>query len=591
MATLIISLFLLSCQTDFFPGDDAHPDRIEFSFTLPDAKTSRASLMGDGSGKFEDDDQISLFLGDGPVTHHILTFQEGAWTPALSREELGGETVTVNACYPAIHDASPEAAVLTFQLNTDQTGDGHAASDLLWAHQTITTSRLTGAPIELTLDHALHRLRLTVHDETGEQPSDLAIAVKGATGGQVSFADGSLQTDDTAEEWITPQAISGQDGVYHALLMPQPLKALQDGDGWIRITAHSKTGYYRAPDEIGSSSRLEPGKESVLSLRIKKNGHIDPGTGEGSDGEWANKKCWVYGVTSPVFDPAHMIILPPGSSRYTPGQWVCFRTEWSDGTYTDSYQLPWKEGCGWYDVSKTYEWDNAKDKNMCWAASSSNILHWWLQHNAAYVEAYDKQYGQTDYYKRYPRPSATFKPYPVRSDIFNGLFVNSFNNRGAGEGINWFINGSDGYGTSGLINQDMKDFKGYFKEVFANINMYEYKTAMSKANFNAAIKDALKNRKAIAFITNGNHNMTIWGAEFDEQGIVAYIYYVDNNPFGNSDPEGAAVIRKEITYKENAATNLKDQTYMGRDLITQMGTVPLRQDIWEKAFPQIHSPE
>lgn len=55
--------------------------------------------------------------------------------------------------------------------------------------------------------------------------------------------------------------------------------------------------------------------------------------------------------------------------------------------------------------------------------------------------------------------------------------------------------------------------------------------------------------------------MTIWGAEFDDEGYVDYIYYADNN-YGDQDPVGAACIQQKISYRKDAVMNLPDQAYM-----------------------------
>ena len=58
---------------------------------------------------------------------------------------------------------------------------------------------------------------------------------------------------------------------------------------------------------------------------------------------------------------------------------------------------------------------------------------------------------------------------------------------------------------------------------------------MSKENFNEMMKRAFTENKAIGFtaykFTTGGeslHAMTIWGAEFDEEGYVSHIYYCLN---------------------------------------------------------------
>lgn len=55
---------------------------------------------------------------------------------------------------------------------------------------------------------------------------------------------------------------------------------------------------------------------------------------------------------------------------------------------------------------------------------------------------------------------------------------------------------------------------------------------LSRENFNKVIKDALTNKKGLG-LTIGEvrtgHVVTMWGAEFNDEGDVSYIYIADNN--------------------------------------------------------------
>lgn len=128
---------------------------------------------------------------------------------------------------------------------------------------------------------------------------------------------------------------------------------------------------------------------------------------------------------------------------------------------------------------------------------------------------------------------------------------------------------------------------------------------MSKENFNEMMKRAFTENKAIGFTaykftTEGEslHAMTIWGAEFDEEGYVSHIYYCDNN-LVDQDANGAAIIRLGITYDENPAIpSMGDVAYTIQlpkpfggsrrtSLITALVLVDLRQDIWKQAFGDV----
>lgn len=578
-----LCLCATSCTEDapVAGGMEQDDSFVEFSFTIP---ASRVSMEDNGSGRFEEGDRIGLYVSGTPAKHYVLTLQDGEWQPRLTRAELGSGELTLNAYYPASEEGTPETGVHAHSLAADQSGSGYTSSDLLWSHRTVDMGTLSDNRIALSFSHAMHRLRIRLTAESGALPEPLQVEVRGCMQGTLSLASGEVEADATSLGWMTPKADEKESGVYTVILYPQLLNSLQTEDGWVRVTAGEKSSVFKAPSEIGGSDKLEPGKESTLSLTLKADESVEPGD---TDQEWVNAKRWVYGVTSPVYDINTVTILTPGSDNYTPGEWVCFRTDWGDGTFSDNNRLPWVKGCGWYDCNKTYMEDGASDENLCWAAASSNVLHWWLEHNAPYVEAYDRRYGSDAYYQRYPRPSQDFTP-SVKSKIFK-LYVNTFNNRGAGEGVSWFINGNSVY-TSGIFNPDMREFKGYFKEVFSmSDQVYTINKAMGKDRFNSVVKDALKNRKAMVFTTNGNHAMTIWGAEFDETGTVSAIYYADNN-WGDQDPGGASCIRQIITYRKDEAMNLDDQTYIGSIRLTAVDLIDLRQDVWKHAFPDVLVP-
>lgn len=561
-------------------GLGAVPDgEVEFVFDL---SAARAAIGEDGSGAFEDGDRIGLYVFGSPSQHFVLTRENGAWRPKLKKSDLGDGKIS--AYYPAREDVRPEENRHIHAVASDQSGEGYAESDMLWAHREIDLSTVSNR-IELPFAHGMHRLKIRLTSADGELPEDLSVEVRNRNEGSFSLFTGTPQDPETDEVWITPHA-GETAGEFTALLFPQKLAPYTSGDGWLRIHAGDRTITYNAPNEIGGSKSFEAGKTTTLDLRLT-DGNVEPDPGLEPDEEFRNKKLWLYGIDSPVYDPETVIEVSPGNpiDNYTPNVWVKYVYHWSDGTTTESWKLPWGEGCGWYDVNKTYWKDDAEDGYMCWAGASSNILHWWIDRNKEYVAAYDARYGNEPEFEKYPRPSTDFSP-ASKSAIFR-LFIDTFQNRGAGEGVSWFITGLNA-NTSGIDNPTMLDCPGYFGRVFKKTDVvYTDNRAMSKSRFNQIIKHALKNRQALEFTTNGNHAMTIWGAEFDDEGYVDYIYYADNN-YGDQDPVGAACIRQKISYRKDAVMNLPDQAYMGSNTrISALGVADLRRDIWRQAFPDV----
>ncbi len=330
--------------------------------------------------------------------------------------------------------------------------------------------------------------------------------------------------------------------------------------------------------------------------------------------EFANKTCWVYGVKAPDFPGKENVKSYKvwWTDPYPEGEWMRYDYE-TIGVDAEIQQLTWADTCGWYDCNKTYEFDNAADNNLCWAASASNLIHWWLVNNKSYIERYDKLYEQ---HYDFARPSEAFRaPNPGdyasnKSEVFK-FFISMFQNRAgwSSSGVNWFVNGNWTNISAPFRDPSMYDtFKGFFFNAFSKQDaIAEDDRNMEKENFNRLIKKAFLENKAIgigvydiAGAGTGSHALTLWGAEFDEEGYVSYVYYCENN-MPDQDANGAALIRIAITYAKNPAsmsdsliayfTQLpkpqggKRNTY----LVTDLCLVDLRQDVWERALENLEN--
>lgn len=213
------ALLMASCQRmelDQIPSTEN--DLIEFTFSKP--VTSRAQINPNGSGSFEEGDCVGLYVGTNPARYYRLTLQNGVWTPGIPRHELGKGTVTINACYPAPSETETEVTTFSHSISADQSAEGYAASDLLWCHRTFDPDALSDKHVVMTFAHAMHRLEITITNESGALPTDLQVAVRTATEVTMDFESGQPKIGESTLEWITPATDPSQAGRYLTVVAP-----------------------------------------------------------------------------------------------------------------------------------------------------------------------------------------------------------------------------------------------------------------------------------------------------------------------------------------------------------------------------------
>lgn len=545
LVTAILAFSLQSCSKSDNYGQKPQDDDGYLHLTFTKSET-KASINSDGSGEFTNGDRIGLFVSDGTInSYRELTLDNGEWTPALRRSEFGDGTLTLSAHYPVMADGSMTSC--TVDMPSD---------DILFSQEVIAEGENSAA---MTFRHAMHRLKIELQGST----SGVSLSVRTLASGTFDMLTGTVQPDNGGQyEWIAPDKESNTE--YSIIILPQSAVPYRDEDGLVKISANGKESIFKAPSELSDGKSLEyfeAGKETTIKLSIK------PETG-GGDNEWAGKKMWVYGI------------VPPED-----GEWV----QLYPGVET-TYYLSWKKDYGWYDCNKqnpSAKPGGIPDGNLCWAASASNLMHWWIDRNMEYVEKY--AYNGPDY--SYPLDK------PQESDIFQ-CFIDSFTDYAGytDAGANWFIHG---YTPSLPSLKYPENHGGYFKDVFpAGTKLSQNYGGLSKNRFNDVIKDALQNRKGLGVnlgdIQN-SHAVTIWGAEFDSEGYVSYIYVADNNDRNQFEIWGVGCIRYEIVYVDleegGSTTHFKyglidfDKSYP----INRLVTLDLGQQYWEQYYNNLQN--
>lgn len=554
---------LFSCSSEFEDSlqELSNDEFIEFTFTKTN---SRAEVDNSGSGSFNNGDIIGLYLDNGEnVEFRKLTYSDGKWTPALRRSDFGNGELSISAHYPLISEDNTKAS---FNIPTEQNVSGYNPADVLFAKNILATGEYKA---DMKFKHVMHRL--IISPKEGLKEAD--IKVRTIQNGNINLITGeaSVSADSKSFVYINPKKNS--DGSLEAIIYPQPTDEYKTEEGLISINLNDKKTVYKAPEKGNDGTdfiKFEPGKTFTINLSAAN-----------PDFDWTNKTVWVYGIN------------PPKESDWK----MCFPEQYS------TWYLPLKPEYGWYDVNKRNPSNTdygTPDGMLCWAASASNMLHWWVSINKEYIDKYIKL-------DKYKGPSLEFNfekaitEKEQESEIFQ-TFIDSFKNQAGytNDGINWFIHGDTPL--SPALTSPY-NHAGYFKDVFpSDVKLSVNIGGMGKETFNKTIKDALLNKKAIGFNSGkvtSSHAMVIWGAEFDENGDVSYMYFADNNDRDNLIKEGYGCIRNKIVYKQmdyggymtEYSTGYLDNGVPSEQTIpiSRLYTLELGTKYWDEYFKKIEN--
>ncbi len=257
---------------------------------------------------------------------------------------------------------------------------------------------------------------------------------------------------------------------------------------------------------------------------------------------------------------------------------------------------PYVAGKGWYDINKSK--GQELDKNLCFSAAASNLLHWWFDQNEEYIRKYIKLNpgaNKIDKIKDIQSSIALQNNSKIYSD-----FVKQFANREKGY---WpdilqdqFINGYRPKENGGVTDPDfegpdlIKDGPvsngGYFYSIFGTNILTERRYYDYQGSYNSLSSD-LKN-----FINEGKattitfdmgrsaHVVTLWGAEYDKNGNLCAVYFSDSDDAYENGMHRYKVINKNGTPILTTDT----RTNGGGSKITCITTLKTGKDIWNNSL-------
>ena len=231
-----------------------------------------------------------------------------------------------------------------------------------------------------------------------------------------------------------------------------------------------------------------------------------------------------------------------------------------DHGYID-YKAPYEEGQGYFDVNKAPFGTNKEiDRNLCFAAAASNTLHWYLQQNKKEIEDYIKNNGdviRTVGANTYSLKDMLNQEVEQQDSLIYQYFKEIYGNNETGYYtvplMDLFLNGytpKEDRKTN-IENKDLQpDARGGF---LYGIIGTKPQTGMQFVNSLSDLGNSLQHYLSNNFVVclsyttfSYNHVVTLWGAEYDESGLLRAVYVTD------SDDQDETGVETDVAMKRYA---------------------------------------
>lgn len=309
------------------------------------------------------------------------------------------------------------------------------------------------------------------------------------------------------------------------------------------------------PNNTVNEDNAEDKAERIKdTLTTPKNNNVAQYTDE--DGE-VRTIIWAKGINAPVMGEGgdfHKEITQGGSDTY------------------EIYKAPFSSGDGWYDVNKTRSGGNIDiDKNLCFAAVASNMLHWWFDQNIENVDNYIAKNGDITRANRQLSDLKTSFESQEDSKIFELYKVlYGYNERGFYTDllVDLFINGYTPK-LSGATNIERDDLVpdnngGFFYDVFKGEKLTDRTYGGNYESLSEILKEVLGDGGLVGLshkvFSRNNHIVTLWGAEYDLNGKLRAVYVSDSD---DQDESNVGMKRYEVRNVGGIAklsTNITDKS-------------------------------
>lgn len=224
-------------------------------------------------------------------------------------------------------------------------------------------------------------------------------------------------------------------------------------------------------------------------------------------------------------------------------------------------------GQGYYDTNKARNGQNKDvDRNLCFATTASNVLHWYLQENKEKIQDYMDEHG--DVVRRVGQKNYSLQDFLNQSDpdqwnsrifdYFKLIYGHSDKGFYTGPLVDLFLNGyTPKKATNTKADFESMDERGGFLYGLLKEKLQTDVTGNFKGTFSEDVKKHLAEGHALCIsyrpLGTYSHVVSLWGADFDESGKLVGVYVTDSDDQDETgeDPEvGLKYYR--IIYKDGS---------------------------------------
>ena len=267
---------------------------------------------------------------------------------------------------------------------------------------------------------------------------------------------------------------------------------------------------------------------------------------------------------------------------------------------------PYKPGMGWYDANKVF--NGAGDDYLCSGATAANMLNWWMDQNADYINRYLDLHGENstcinkDFGISQNATISNFRKNP--DDLFRYITkcFGSTNKKGIypNRALFWFLNG---HNLNYRLPENKTDNRGgFFPDVFNDYSsIIDLMGCSYFSDLNYSLLDNLYHNKGIGIsyhtpFGGSSHIVSLWGAKFDTNGNLLGVFVTDSND-GDTliDKSGNTygmvymnVVKEVNTGKARLTNKVTPNGNVGAPVL-DLYTLDTAKSIWEDYFKSINS--